>query len=372
MKDFLKKMKTRAKLFGIYLPIFIVLIIAAVTLRTVALFLNFSPDTSYFSGKGLITAADITVITGALFLFTYVFYRDGKMKLIPSFTTPATYVPVGILSVASLFIIEHLIRVGKDVKEYIDYLKAINTPSATAKLSSQNILFILLVAAIIFAALSIAHFVLTAIDERQSSTKRASFGICTVVFLAVYSAYLYFDTTLPLNAPNKILDQMAYLFSSLFFLYETRLSLGREKWRSYIAFGFIASLITAYSSIPSALYYFATDRLTSNSVYEIALTLALFIFITARLFLTGELIEDKPSHTVENLIKFADARTAEIIPAENAEEKEESKNAEDNGADYSEKEGAQITFDYFDENGDVAPILHLSDSKNENEEKSDV
>ena len=57
-------MKNKAKLFGIYLPIFIVLIIAAVTLRTVALFLNFSPDTSYFSGKGLITAADITVIAG--------------------------------------------------------------------------------------------------------------------------------------------------------------------------------------------------------------------------------------------------------------------------------------------------------------------
>lgn len=366
-------MKKRAKLFGIYLPIFIVLIIAAVTLRTVALFLNFNPQTSYFSGKALITTADIIVIVGTVFMFSYVFFHSGSMKLIPSFTTSATYVPVGILSISSVFIIEHLISMSTELKEYISYLKMLSTPSAKATLSSQYILFFLIIAAIIFAALSIAHFVLTAIDERQTNTKRAGFGICTVVFLAVYSTYLYFDTTLPLNAPNKIVDQMAYLFSALFFLYETRLSLGREKWKSYIAFGFIASLITAYSSIPSALYYFATDRITSNSVYEIALTFALFIFITARLFLTGELIEDKPSHNVKNLMKFADMRNAEINPEKPQEPTAaDDENKEVGSTDFSEKDGAQITFDYFDNVGKEEPALNLGEEMKETEEKSEA
>ena len=107
---------------------------------------------------------------------------------------------------------------------------------------------------------------------------------------------------------------MAYLSATLFFLYETRLSLGREKWRPYIAFGFIASLLTAFSSIPALIIYFAEKRIISNSIYETLLTLALFIFISAKLLLTANLIEDKRSSIVEGIIHAAAVREQEINP----------------------------------------------------------
>ena len=358
-------MKNKSRLFGIYLPVFLLLLIASVTLRTVALILHFDATTFYFDEKSVITAADIIVISGAVFMFTYIFAAKKNMKLIPSFTTPATYIPTGIVSITLIFVIKSLIDKAAAVKENMDYLKMLATPSAKASLSTETIIFFILVASIVFATFSIAHFALTAIDERQSSTKRASFGICTVIFLAAYATYLYFNKDLPLNAPNKIVDQMAYLFSALFFLYETRLSLGRERWKSYIAFGFIASLISAYASIPSTIYYFVTGEFTSNSIYETALTLSIFIFITARLFLTSELIEDTPSDTVTSLIKFAEARDAEVNP----QKPEIVDVTGEDITDEDENDGNQITFEYF-ENENLEPTaIFDSDTLNDNEEQ---
>ena len=126
--------------------------------------------------------------------------------------------------------------------------------------------------------------------------------------------YLYFSTALPINSPNKMLDQMAYLLAAVFFLYETRLSFGREKWRPYIAFGFIAATVCAYSSIPSIILYISNGETVSNTIYESTLTLALFIFIISRIILTAGLIEAKSSPTVSAIAKAAHLRQNEINP----------------------------------------------------------
>ena len=111
---------------------------------------------------------------------------------------------------------------------------------------------------------------------------------------------------------NKLIDEMAYLSVAVFFLYETRLSLGRERWRGYIAFGFISALLCAYSSIPSLIYYFVKRNAISMSLYETALTLTLFVFITTRTLMTGDLIKDKISPKIQLLIDASDARSEEI------------------------------------------------------------
>lgn len=305
-------MKSNSKPLGLYLPIFIGVLLATVTMRFVALLLNFNYDTNYFDNKILITVADCFVIAASLFFFSYIFTASKDMKLIPNFTSPETYVPTGIVSVALIFMVKSLLDRSGELKDYIDYLKKLNTLSAVSLIPTQRILMILLTVCAIFAALSIVHFILTALVESHASTKRASFGLCTVVFLAAYAAYLYYSTNLPLNAPNKIADEMAFLFSAIFFLFETRLSIGRERWRSYIAFGFIAALTSAYSSIPSLMVYFIKGEVISNRIYENALIFTLFIFITARLILTSKLTEDKECATVSALIKIAEERDEEI------------------------------------------------------------
>ena len=228
-------MKYKAKLFGIYLPLFVISTLLAVILRSVACFTDYNFATDYFGSKGLISAGNYITVAACILYFTYIFTAKRDIRLIPNFTSPITYIPTGLVAVALLFISRSL---GE------------SAVSAHNKSDRITISFIVALLAAIFALFSILHFTLTAIDEKEHSTNRASFGLFTIIFMAFYSAYLYFDTSLPLNSPAKITDQMAYLFAAVFFLYETRLSLGREKWRGYIAFGFIAAMLTAYSVVP--------------------------------------------------------------------------------------------------------------------------
>ena len=313
-------MKNKAKLFGVYLPTFAILLAAALILRTVALFLDFDYHTGYFAEKTLITVSNSITVIAVVFFFTYVFTARRDMKMIPDFTSAATYVPTGVVTVALAFLIASLIDRAIYINNFIKILSEIGTNTALSQIPSQRVLMIIILATAFFAALSIVHFVLTALIEKRSSTKRASYGIFTVVFLALYAIYVYFTTDLPINAPNKLLDQMAFLLASVFFLYETRLSLGREKWRAYIAFGFIAAFVGIYSSLPSTILYFARGVAVSNSIYESAVSLTVSGFIISRILLTGELIEDRESTTVLSLIQFANARDAVINPANEASE----------------------------------------------------
>lgn len=308
-------MKNRAGLFGIYLPVFAFIALGTVVLRTIALFLHFDVETGYYSEKILISVSDYIVIGMSFFFLTYIFTARRDISLIPDFTSAATYIPTGIVSAALIFIPISLIKRAGAILDFIDELKGSFSNSAASQIPAQRLLFAVVIVTALFSVASLVHFALTALVESHSNSKRANFGLCTVVFLSLYAMFLYFSTDLPINSPNKLLDQMAYLLSAVFFLYETRLSFGRERWRPYIAFGFIAATVSAYSSIPSLIYYVIRGNVTQNSVYELMLTLALFIFITSRILLTGNLIEDRDSHTVTALAAAAEARIKEITPA---------------------------------------------------------
>ena len=117
---------------------------------------------------------------------------------------------------------------------------------------------------------------------------------------------------MPVNATNKLTDQLAYLFCALFFLYEARISLGRDKWRAYGSFGLIAALFTAYSSIPALITYLINGEIISNSIEENILTLTLFIFITARLISLTTLKEKSESRIISSMQEYA-RRREEIL-----------------------------------------------------------
>ena len=97
-------MKNKLKLFGIYLPAFLVLTLSAVVLRTVALFVHFDFDTGYFSENILISIADYMTVALSLFLFTYIFAARKDIRLIPDFSSARTYVPTGLVSAALVFV----------------------------------------------------------------------------------------------------------------------------------------------------------------------------------------------------------------------------------------------------------------------------
>ncbi len=299
-------MKKLYELYGIYLPIFILLVPLTVVLRTVALFTDLA-QYGHFENDLLANISAWIAAAGALFFITYMFAGKKNIKLIPSFDSAANYVPAGLVAVTTAMLGMHLIMsaTGADLVAMSIYGRVIS------------------IATPILAFISTVYFVLSTIMIARRSIRRSDFGIITLLFICMYVAYIYFDTTLPINAPTKLTDEIAYLAIAMFFIGETRISLGRESWRRYISFAFIGSLMTAYSAIPNLIYYLAREESVSLSIYESILTLSFFIFITAKIFLTPMLTKDRTSEVVSKIIIAAEARREALEPTVVEEEPQE-------------------------------------------------
>lgn len=322
-------MKNKSSLFNIYFLLTAVLMLATSAMRTVALLTSFDFESSYFTNTSLIGAANKIVTAAVVLSLCYAFFAKRSRKLVFDFSSPLNYVFAGTLSAALALFAAHAFGI------FFNHLGNIIRIGDAGKARQPYFSLVLAVLALV----AVGHFILGTLNLKARNTKRADFGLIAVIFLAAYSAYLYFDNTLPLNAPSKVVDQMAYIFSAIFFLYETRISIGRERWPRYTAFGFAAMLLTSYSAIPSIIVYIVNGRLVSNSLFEILLTLSLLLFILARLALTGSLNEDNENRIV-TMIKEAAAKRAVYLYAEKqnpeaAEEIPETEYAE-NREDYYE------------------------------------
>jgi hypothetical protein len=135
--------------------------------------------------------------------------------------------------------------------------------------------------------------------------------IATLFFVS-YASYLYFNTELAINAHAKSIDQLAYVFIAVFFLYETRISLKRQSWRFYVAFGYVAALMCAYSSIPSLIVYFVNGKCLSDSIYESIMTFSALIFIVVRLLQTAFLRNNECCHVALSVIAASRERAKGI------------------------------------------------------------
>ena len=269
-------MKNRKLTLGIYCTITLMLALAAAVLRTVAVLGYLDLSSGYFAENIYIKMGNIITIFTVLIGISYTILGRSELKLIPSFSGGATYIPSAAVAVSLLFIAIELFR------------------RAT---SASNTEWLTLVTAV-FTLPAILGFFFTVLHTERENEARGWLCMAIVVFLAIYSAYLYFDSKLPLNSPCKTVDRMAFLGAAAFFLFETRISLGREKWKGYSAFGLIGASLALYSALPSLIVYLVRREVISNSIYETVLMLAIFVFITARLILTINLPEDKESEFV--------------------------------------------------------------------------
>ncbi len=106
----------------------------------------------------------------------------------------------------------------------------------------------------VFLFLSVAYFVLTAYKViRVSGNLLAFLGFCPPAACALFNAYYYFDTSIEMNAPVKVLLQAALLFSMLYFTGEIRFLFDRQRPRFYLMLAACMLASTALTlSIPIA------------------------------------------------------------------------------------------------------------------------
>lgn len=297
-------MDTKQKKLNAYLFLFTLLAAVTVSMRTIASFISLN-GYGYYEGD-LCTSANITVALGCLILFTYALVHRKDEGKVASFGGPLTYAPGAPLAIC-------LVLLGASF-----FRRA--TSGALEKL--------LLPALGILGIASALYFLFAVLYEIKLCDLRAVFGMVCALFLILYAGFLYFDTALPINATAKLTDQTAFVLAALFFLYETRISLGQERWPLYTAFGFVSSLLCAYSSIPSLILYFFEGKIISNSIEESFTVFFLFLYIFSRTVLSLLLRSEKATPFMaalhEDAKRLADAVAANgPLPFEPAPEKTE-------------------------------------------------
>ena len=292
-------MNKNSRRLSVHVALVSIFTLLAVGFRSAACITNLDYQYGYFDEKGLINAASIFLFLAMLASFGFAL-TGKRLSLRPSFSSPATFVPTGIVGAALVFFAIHLLGQIPELRSD----------------GGSSVLIITTLLCGLCSLLSIAHFFLNAFITDAKTELRSYFAIATVVALSSYAAYLYFIGGTSINSPNRLTDQMAYLLSALFFLYEARISLGREKWRGYCVFGLSAMAATAYSAAPTLVVYFAKRELLSISIEEIILTLSLFIFIAARIILVIMLPDAEKNQRIAAIESFADERKRAATDAE--------------------------------------------------------
>lgn len=241
-----------------YLIFLCIVSAAAVTMRTVASFLHLSP-LGYYTGT-LATAADYTVLFGLLALLTFALTHRKDIPPKIHAGSPLTYVPAAPLAATLIFFGASFL-----------FQK---TEGSLEKIAFPILGLLALAGAF--------YFFLAVFFEKSLCDLRAVFGAILALYLILYAGYLYFDTALPINAATKICDQVAYIACSVFFLLETRASLGRVPFAIYATGGLAASLLTAYSAIPSLLVYLFEGRLIPNRLEDLLVLVMLSAYVFCR------------------------------------------------------------------------------------------
>ena len=301
--------------------------IIAVSLRAIALFLEWNNISMYFDNDIIITFADVLVVLGIIASFSYLLIVRKEEKLIASTESPLTYIPSGMVSVALLFL-----SVEKIAEAKLYYV-----------VSNPALKFLTPVICIL-GIISALSFFLSIFIEKNENTLKAIFSMALVAFLALAAAFIYFDKhAQPTNSPSKIVDMMAYLFTAVFFLYESRINLGRPLWRPYFAFGLIASLVCAYSAIPTGIYFIATGIIVSDSLVYCVLTLTISIFIGARIFHMRRFSKEEPCNAAKCIEALAEKRTEEMAAKDTLLTGENKESVEDEEATDYENYTMDIT-----------------------------
>ena len=282
-------MKIRDKRLGVFIIALAALTAAAVALRTVACFGDFDSASFRFRDGTLFTVSTACLAACVLLAVCYVLFGVPRRELISDMHGILTSSASALAAVGFVFL----------------GFELFGELFSGAGIGRWLIVF----AAAFSAVLSTVYFFLVPFLGKRYSEIRSYAGLAVLVCLGTYALYLFTDASMPINAPSKIIDQLAYAMAGLFFLGEIRLSLGREAWVSYVFFGMIAASVCAYSSIPSLIIYFTGTTaegapiLLSRSITESVLTAALFLFISIRVGKVAFLLDGKAGEAAQMIFE---------------------------------------------------------------------
>ena len=184
--------------------------------------------------------------------------------------------------------------------------------------------------ALIGAISSFIYIALTLRGDRFP-TLRAALSAAPTVYAMFAAMYLYFDKTMQMNAPVKLLQLVSYLILACYSLSECRNVIGRKKPALNFFTTSLALVFCGVASVPSIVYTAVHNTATVLSVAGDFVLFAFFLYILARLIQLLP-IESPKLHSMVGVILNREEETA---TEEVLEEEEE---LEQESFDFSEEE----------------------------------
>ncbi len=110
-------------------------------------------------------------------------------------------------------------------------------------------------------------------------------GLCVIVRLMLVLAQSYFDMTVPMNSPGKLILELACLSAMLFFVEELRAILSKARPTLYPFSLGITVLLTGTASIPALIGHYANVIDVSGGLSAHVMLLTLFLYALCRFLL---------------------------------------------------------------------------------------
>lgn len=252
------------KPYFITLAVGALLTVTAIVLRMVLLLFHFDTSVRHFADIPLSTVAFPAVLIFAAVLFAaFGFLKRGELQgNALNASLPAAFASAFCAVAALVYAISEI----SDVMDAADSL--------------TRIFGILMLVCSIGL---IVYFILNVIGTVPVFF-RALCGIFTVFFCVFYILYSYFDTTLMLNDPNRVLDQIAFLSLVFFFLVECRFFFKAARYSVYLPLAMLAMLLCAVSSIPALIYGAMEDVSLTGSTTHDFMVFSFFVYAVVQLF----------------------------------------------------------------------------------------
>ncbi len=256
----MKKTQAIQRRIILFATVSLALTVISIALRCVNLSFFYDSDIGYYTRGALLPAlGNILLFFSLLFFAIFPFFIFRKADVAYSPKTPlsariAAAVPaIGFLILA--------------VTDLTDPKLTVSIPFLSCALS-------------IIAAV---YFILVAL-EKATPLSSVLCGFCAILRLVLALGSSYFDVTVPMNAPDKLLFQFACLGGMVFLVSELRAVASKARPFLYFFAAGCAVLFLGTSSLPSLFAAHASILKNTELLFSYYMLASLFVYVAVRLF----------------------------------------------------------------------------------------
>ncbi len=255
-------------------------------LRSLAYLTSFENDIGYFNGSLLPTSVTYLIIIGCIFAFCGSFFIAGGADLPKKLDNKPnsiffTSCFAGFIMLAD-FAYKIFYTIGEDK---LAYYKTIFSP----EFKSDNTYFIRATAAIeifgILASLLSAVYFFIRASKKADNRSAIWFGFFPILRALVGVASIYFEMSIQMNHPSKLMLQFALIAVMLHLLYEERFGVSEDhpRPRTYFVTGCIAFILSFAGGLSEMVGFFTGNLKNGNFAVEAFFCLTISFYILARL-----------------------------------------------------------------------------------------